>query len=139
MDNHTYEHDLKDFSFTFVELPKFTKTIDQLRTIEDKWYYFLKHANESNEISEVLSKHPEIKEAYDVLDRYHWTEGELQYYDKLNMNAADLHGTIEASKKEGKEEVKVEIAKTMLKKNFSIDEILEITGLSIREIENLKS
>ena len=36
LDNQSYEHDLKDFSFTFVELPKFVKTLDQLKTIEDK-------------------------------------------------------------------------------------------------------
>ena len=139
LDNHTYENGLKDFSFTFVELPKFIKTIDQVRTIEDKWYYFLKHADESNEISEVLSQHPEIKEAYDVLDRYHWTEEELQYYDKLIMNEADLHGTLEAAKKEGKEEGKLEIARTMLNENFTDEQISKLTGLSIQEIEILRT
>ncbi|MBI3259514.1 MAG: Rpn family recombination-promoting nuclease/putative transposase [Ignavibacteriae bacterium] len=33
LDNHSYEHDLKDFSFTFVELPKFTKTEKELKLI----------------------------------------------------------------------------------------------------------
>ena len=40
----------KDFSFTFVELPKFMKTLDELTTPEEQWYYFLKHADTSSNI-----------------------------------------------------------------------------------------
>ncbi len=104
LDNKTYEHDLKDFSFTFVELPKFTKTLDQLETVEDKWYYFLKHADESKDIEKVLSHHPEIKEAYEILDRYQWSEGELEYYDKLLLDVMDANNIIKAAKKDGREE-----------------------------------
>ncbi len=40
-DKITYEHDLKDFSCTFIELPKFNKTKeDQLSNIVEKWIYF---------------------------------------------------------------------------------------------------
>ena len=35
LDKATYSHDLKDFSFTFLELPKFNKTIDELHTITE--------------------------------------------------------------------------------------------------------
>ena len=42
LDKVTYEHDLKDFSYTFVELPKFNKTIEEAKNhIEDIWFYFL--------------------------------------------------------------------------------------------------
>jgi predicted transposase/invertase (TIGR01784 family) len=99
LDNHSHEHDLQGFSFTFVELPKFNKTLDELSSIEDQWYYFLKHATESNDINEKLAKHPEIKEAYSALDRYYWTEDELKHYENLIMNEADAHGMIEAAKK----------------------------------------
>ncbi len=44
LDKKTYSHDLKDFSFTFLELPKFHKTIDELETLTEKWCYFFKHA-----------------------------------------------------------------------------------------------
>ncbi|MCB1108210.1 MAG: Rpn family recombination-promoting nuclease/putative transposase, partial [Chlamydiia bacterium] len=73
LDNKTYENDLKDFSFTFVELPKFTKTINQLESLEDQWYYFLKHAQDDKTIGEILTANPDIKEAYDIVDRIHWS------------------------------------------------------------------
>ena len=46
LDKKIYERDLKDFSFTFIELKKFNKGIDELKTYEDKWCYFFKHACE---------------------------------------------------------------------------------------------
>jgi predicted transposase/invertase (TIGR01784 family) len=149
LDDHTHEHDLKDFSFTFVELPKFNKTLKNLTTIEDRWYYFLKHADESNDINEILSQHPEIKEAYQVLDRYHWTEDELQWYEKLIMNTADAQGMLDAAKNEGLEEGHKAghkagymdgvstLARAILKEKMSHDQITKLIGLSEEELLKL--
>ena len=142
LDKESHEHDLKDFSFTFVELPKFTKRLDELKTIEDRWYYFLKHGDESEDIEAIIAHHPEIREAYEVLDRYHWSENDLQWYEKMIMNEADAHGTVQAAKDEGFSEGEVrgqkakalEIAKNLLDKGLSIREIAEITGLDISDI-----
>lgn len=151
LDSASYEHDLKDFYFTFVELPKFNKSLEELTTIEDKWYYFLKHADESKDIEQFLSHHPEIKEAYEILDRYYWSESELQWYDKLIMNVADAQGIIDAAKTEGREEgrkegrkegemeIKLKIARAMFEKGLPIDEIASLTSLSENEISTLFS
>ncbi len=40
-DKITYEHDLKDFQFVFIELPKFPKNKEeQLESIVDRWLFF---------------------------------------------------------------------------------------------------
>ena len=139
-------------------MQKFTKTIDQCSSIEDKWYYFLKHADENDVINATLAKHKEIKEAYEVLDRYSWTEEEIEYYEKLIMSEADMHGTLEAAKKEGIEKGKqigkeegitegiergrkaerIFMAKNLLKEFVSIKQIAKITNLSEKEIFLLK-
>ena len=50
LDSKTYERDLKDFSFTFIELPKFNiSCIEGLSTIIEKWCYFFKHAPSTSE------------------------------------------------------------------------------------------
>ncbi len=159
LDNKTFEHDLKDFSFTFVELPKFIKPLEQLETIEDKWYYFLKHADESRNIAEVLAHHPEIKEAYAILDRYHWTENELQWYEKHIMNIADAKGVLDAIRNDGmqegliegkkkgleeglKEGIKlglIETAKNMLSQGFSTDQVMLATKLSSEDLSNFQN
>ena len=45
---------------------------------------------------------------------------------------------ISEAKNEGISEEKVNIAKNMLKKNVSMEDISDITGLSVEEIENIK-
>lgn len=45
---------------------------------------------------------------------------------------------LEKFEQEIREDSKIEIAKNMLKRNFSLKEISEITGLSIDKIKSLK-
>ncbi|RYE05579.1 MAG: Rpn family recombination-promoting nuclease/putative transposase [Rickettsiaceae bacterium] len=50
LDKHTYAHDLKDFSFSFIELPKFKITdLKLLTNIIEKWCYFFKNAHKTSE------------------------------------------------------------------------------------------
>jgi len=49
LDIKTHERDLKDFSFSFLELPKFTKSKDDLITMTEKWAYFFKNATKTEE------------------------------------------------------------------------------------------
>ena len=63
------------------------------------------------------------------------------------MDALVKHNELEGAKKAGIEEgknagikeTKLEIAKNMLKKKMSIEDISEITGLTKADIKNLKS
>jgi len=88
LDKKSYEQDLKDFHFTFVELPKFNKKLNEIETIEDKWYYFLKHSNDAS-VEEILKQHPQIAEAYGILERHHWTEDELRWYSGFEKKGMD--------------------------------------------------
>jgi predicted transposase/invertase (TIGR01784 family) len=85
LDKATYEHDLKDFYFTFIELPKFTKSKEELSSIEEKWCYFFKHAHETTEVElqNVIGSDTIIHRAYSALDQFHWTEDELANYEEL--------------------------------------------------------
>ena len=48
LDRESHDNDLKDFSFTFMELPKFNMDIDHLSTMSDKWAYFFKNAKSTS-------------------------------------------------------------------------------------------
>lgn len=145
LDDQTYENDLKDFSFTFVELPKFTKKIHELKSLEEKWYYFLKHAEESNQVDHSLMSTEEIKDAYHVLEKTSWTEWELQEYERVAMSIADAQGALLAAKKEGREEglaegvkkEKLAIALSLLRMGLPLEQILNATELKKVEIEEL--
>ncbi|XP_066252015.1 uncharacterized protein [Euwallacea similis] len=151
-DKMTFEHDLRDFSFTFIELPKFKKREDQLENIVEKWCYFFKHAGETSEddLKKIIGSDLIIGRAYDKLNQYNWSKEERLAYDQTKKRTDDylssleekLHEGIligqEKGKIEGRQEEKIEVAKNSLKAGVSIDVIAQITGLSHSEISQLK-
>jgi len=129
----------------YVELPKFTKAIDQLVSHQDKWLYLLRHLPDLDtqpqpfqdavflqlfEVAEIANFSPDEQDIY---------QNSLKYY-------RDLNNVIDTSRQEGLEEgiergrkaEKIEIARSLLAQ-LPIEAISRTTGLSIPEIENLRS
>jgi len=102
-DKKTYEHDLKDFSFTFIELPKFTKTIDELSTLQEKWCYFFKHAEETspNDLKKLVGNDDIIERVYQELDRFYWNEQELLDYESAEKAKKDFLASMRKQFKDG--------------------------------------
>jgi predicted transposase/invertase (TIGR01784 family) len=144
LDDETYSHDLKDFSFTFLELPKFQKNMEALDNIVERWTYFFKHAEETKEkdIERIAGADFAIIQAYEELNRFSWTDIELNTYEAEEKRERDEKAVIlaklEDAKAEGKTEGFIEIARKMLKKQVPTETIAEFTGLPIEVIENLK-
>ncbi|QOD37929.1 Rpn family recombination-promoting nuclease/putative transposase [Candidatus Wolbachia massiliensis] len=114
-DENTNAHDLKDFYFTFIELPKFPKTKeDQLENIVEKWIYFFKYADETNEteLEKIIGSDAIIKKAYEELNRFNWSEKEFIAYeqeikrirDEKAVLAQKLDDATEKGRHEGREE-----------------------------------
>lgn len=146
LDKDTYAHDLKDFSFTFIELPKFKITdINLLTNIIEKWCYFFKHADETSEadLRKLIGSDNVIERAYEELNQFNWTEEELFIYEqetkRIMDNIAAEEYKLEQAKSEGKAERNIEIAKNLLSQNIDINTISTATGLSIADIEKIKS
>ncbi len=144
LNKETLKNEFKDFRFSFVELPKFNKNERELATIEDKWIYFLKNAKNIKIIPENIQE-SDIKDAFELLDKYGWSKEELEIYDTISIYRQDERGRLEQAKVEGekigiekgKTEGKYETAKKMKQKGFDIKVIAEITGLTENEIEKL--
>ncbi|MFJ5423142.1 Rpn family recombination-promoting nuclease/putative transposase [Wolbachia endosymbiont of Drosophila barbarae] len=164
-DKMTFEHDLKDFSFTFIELPKFNKTKeDQLENIVEKWIYFFKHADETSEedLKKIIGSDVIIGRAYGELNQYNWSKEERLAYDQAKKRTDDYLSTLEEKlhegilighqkgrvegiqigaekgREEGEKQTKIAVAKNSLKAGVSIDVIAQITGLSHSEILQLR-
>ncbi len=143
-DEDTNEHDLKDFYFVFIELPKFSKTKeDQLSNIVEKWVYFFKYADETGEeeLERIIGSDVIIKKAYEELNRFNWSEKEFIAYEqevkRIRDEQAVLAQKLDDAKKEGKIEGKIEVAKAMLTNNVDISTIVKCTGLSVDEVQEL--
>ena len=164
----TQKQDLKDFEFTFIELPKFNKSLEEIddNSIIDKWIYFLKETPNLTMIPKKLESPKEIKEAFDIATQVVWDKKELEVYEYIEKKERDernyVHTQItravkKAEKKaiekgkevglkeglekgiqKGKKETKIEIVKKLLKQGLDNQTISLITELSIEEINNIK-
>jgi predicted transposase/invertase (TIGR01784 family) len=149
LDKNSLEQDLKGFSFSFLELPKFKKKKEQLLTMTEKWAYFFKRASQTTEddLAGLIGDDLILGRAYEELNRFGWSEAELQDYDRADMkqsaDRAILKGAEERGKNQGIEmgETKraIEIAMKMLAKKRPLEEISEFTGLSIEELKKIFS
>jgi len=153
-DTETNEHDLKDFSFAFIELPKYKKH-DGAQGV-DEWCDLFKYAAKTSEadLKRIIGSDLVIEHAYEALNQFNWNETELIAYEQeikriMDNRAADDYirdkrQEIEArgkaeGKAEGETKKAIEIAKKMLIKGKDIAEIIEFTDLSKEQIEKLKS
>ena len=135
LDKETLSHDLKDFSFTFLELPKFTKGIHELETMTDKWAYFFKHAEETNEkeLPQIVGSDVVIEQAYEALNRFSMSEEDLNSYEreiKVEMDTIAVLLNVRL-------EERIEMAKKMLADKMDEAIIIRYTGLSKEELQEL--
>jgi len=145
LDEKTNEHHFKDFELNFVELPKFTKSLEELKDIKDKWIYFVKNAGNMTMIPHELEEPKELLEAFAVANQMKWSKEELEAYDALGIFIQDERGRIEYALEEGIrigeekgiKQGKIETAKELLKMGIEIEKITKATGLKIEEIEKL--
>ncbi|RDD35195.1 transposase [Wolbachia endosymbiont of Cylisticus convexus] len=157
-DEDTNEHDLKDFYFIFIELPKFPKTKeDQLSSIVEKWVYFFRYADETSEeeLERIIGSDLIIKRAYEELNRFNWSEKEFIAYEQeikrirdeqavlaQKLDDATHKGRLEGIQighEKGRKEREIEVAKNLLKAGISIDIISQTTGLPPDEIKQLQA
>ncbi|MDR3623816.1 MAG: Rpn family recombination-promoting nuclease/putative transposase [Chlamydiales bacterium] len=143
LDKKSYENDLKDFSFTFVELPKFHKTIDDLSTMLDKWVYFFKHAEDTSEkeVSRLGAHDPIMERAYEELNRFSWSDIELLTYDQKDKYARTYKASMDQKFDEGEAVGLAKgiatVAKAMKSQGMTWQSIHAVTGLSQIAIETL--
>ena len=133
-------------TFIYLTLPNFTKTVDELDTLQDKWFYVFRHLHELDEIPPRLRERvflslfekariarfqPEERDAY---------ESSLKYY-------RDLKNVIDTARDEGREEGREEgrldekrnLAIRMIRREMSDEDIAELTGLSMDVIAEIRA
>jgi predicted transposase/invertase (TIGR01784 family) len=145
LDQETYSHDLKDFSFTFLELPKFNKDIGELESIVEKWTYFFKHAEDTKErdLEKIVGSDQVIQRAYEELNRFSWSEIELNTYEQEEKRERDAQAILaqkyEEGRQEGLIEGKIELAKQLWQQGLSLETISQAMGITVAELQALMS
>jgi predicted transposase/invertase (TIGR01784 family) len=130
-----------NIKLVFVELPKFTKELNELETITDKWIYFIKYAKTLTDVPETMDRVPEIHKAFGIANKINLTREELEDIERREMFIYDQQGAIikaaTEAKQEGMREKAIAIARQLLS-HLDDATISETTGLSVEEIESLR-
>jgi len=141
LDRESFEHDPKDFSFTFIELPKFIKAVDELSSIQEKWCYFFKHAEETSleDLKKIIGNDEVIERAYSELDRFGWSEEELLTYDQSEKHRKDylsaLAQKFDEGEAKGRAEERIIMTRELKRQGVAFSVTEHVTSLSRREIE----
>lgn len=148
INTETCGQEIKDLEFNFIELPKFVRKEHELRTVLEKWVYFIKHA-ENLELIPANADTPALRSAYETANRFNWSRDEMELYDYWGIKAQDERGKLQAAYEKGEQkgliegktkgilESKLETARKMLSKGYDISEVADLTGLSAAIIGGL--
>ena len=147
-------------TFIYLEMPKFSKTVDELETRFDKWLYVLKNMNRLDRIPEKL-KERIFEKLFETAEIARFTPDQILSYEDSLKYYRDLKNSLDTAKEEGEEigikkgekigikkgeeigikkgkiEEKIEVAKTALTEGIPIETIIKLTGLSKEEIKKL--
>ena len=141
-ENSNLQYPDNDIKLIFVELPKFTKSVDQLETLADKWLYFMKYAITITEVPSVMDSVPEIHQAFGIANEVNLSPDELANIERQEMFIYDQQGTIIKAVKDADRDARQEEKRTIARQLLDrLDDatISQTTGLSIEDVRNLRS
>ncbi|MEI0557924.1 Rpn family recombination-promoting nuclease/putative transposase [Brachyspira intermedia] len=140
----------------FLELPKYLSSSSTLTDELYAWFYFLTIKEKREKMEEIMEmlvkKNPIMKEVYDEYNKFvntkdlfeNYSEYEKNYFDILALNEERIKGREEGLKEglekgieQGEKNKAISMAKNMKARNMDLNLISELTGLTIKEIEEL--
>ncbi len=131
-------HDVLEIHY--FDLKDFSMNLNELKTTLDKWIYFFanSHSLDKHNLPEKLKENNEISKAIVEVDKM-FDEEEREVYIDNRIGLMNRQSELDtAFENLNKEKARIEIATKILKKGLDIDLISEMSGLSQKEINNLK-
>jgi len=138
--------------YIFIEMPRFNKREDELKTRFDKWLYFLKYLEDFEEIPAILNEEVFVK-GFEAAEIANFDKKQMVEYEDSLKIYRDLKGVVDTSfedgeikgmekgekigMEKGEKKKAIEIAKILKKDGIDIEIISKSTGLSNEEIEKL--
>ena len=144
MDIYTKEVFYDKLTFVYLEMPKFNKREDELVTMFDKWLFVLRN------LATLLERPAALQERvftrlFEAAEIAKFSKRELCEYEESLNNFRDMYSVITTAEMKGEARGRAEgelaerqkNAQRMKQKGYPLTDISEITGLSLKEIEEL--
>jgi predicted transposase/invertase (TIGR01784 family) len=160
-DDNKYRYDVKlkdtetnqvfynKLTFTYLTMPKFNKSIDELATRFEKWMYVIKNLNKLDRFPEKLQEKV-FEKLFSIAEIAKFSPDQINSYEDSLKYYRDLKNSLDTAFDEGIEkgieqgiqqglELGIEkVAKEMLRQNVALETIVSITGLSLQRVNQLK-
>ena len=144
-----YRHDVKlteqetkevfynKLTYVYLEMPKFQKTEKELETRFDKWMFILKNLPKLDRIPVELKEKIFLK-LFETAEIAKLNPEEYKQYEASVNAYRDIFNIKNTYLEKGRMERSIEIAKNLLKNEVDINIIITSTGLTEKEINELK-
>ena len=136
LDKQTHRVFNDKLTFKYVEISKFNKRIEELKTNYDKWLFVLQNLSRLDRQPEYLQT-AVFNRLFAEAEIAKFTRAELREYEDSLKAYRDIKNSLDSAKQEGKKDKAIEIAKNLFEMGMSIDNIMKATGLSREEIAKL--
>ena len=132
----------KKLKFVFVEMPKFDKSLEQLKNHCDRWLYFIKNLANLEDIPE-LFKDDVIYQGFETARIATLDNKDRQRYETSLKEYRDLYSVMKTAREEGiekgREDNKEETAINLIRMDvLSNQQIADAVGLSVEQVKQLR-
>ena len=136
LDKQTHRVFNDKLTFKYVEISKFNKRIEELKTNYDKWLFVLQNLSRLDCQPEYL-KTAVFNRLFAEAEIAKFTRAELREYEDSLKAYRDIKNSLDSAEEKGERKKTIEIAKNLLEMGMPIDNIMKATGLSLEEIAKL--
>ena len=136
LDKQTHRVFNDKLTFKYVEISKFNKRIEELKTNYDKWLFVLQNLSRLDCQPEYL-KTAVFNRLFAEAEIAKFTRAELREYEDSLKAHRDIKNSLDSADEKGERNKAIEIAKNLLEMGMPIDNIMKATGLSLEEIAKL--
>ena len=130
----------KELRLIFVELPKFKKSLSELKNLTDKWIYFLQEAASFDKIPENLGEVAEIEQALNMANFINMTPEELEIVENRGIAMQDERGRIAYAEEQARLNQTIALVKLLITQRFGeVSEGIssQIEDLPLADVEDL--
>ncbi|MCI5141669.1 MAG: Rpn family recombination-promoting nuclease/putative transposase [Candidatus Electrothrix sp. ATG1] len=123
-------------TFIYLEMPKFKKSLEELKTRFDKWLYVIRNLNRLEKIPDTLREQV-FEQLFDSAEIARFTPDQIRSYEKSLKFYRDMQNTLDTAKEEGRVSGQLKMAKGLLAQGMSVSDIVAISDLTVEQIKGL--
>ncbi|MEM6842226.1 MAG: PD-(D/E)XK nuclease family transposase, partial [Bacteroidota bacterium] len=123
-------------TFIYLEMPKFNKPVELLESRFDKWMYVIRNLNKLDRIPSQLRENI-FEKLFEVAEIAKFSKEEADAYEESLKSYRDLKNSLDNAFEEGGIQKEISFVLRLKNKNKSTLEISDLTGLSVKRVEEI--